>query len=494
MTDDSRYSRPVAAATKLGEFAEDRHCFIDKRVLLTGEREVLATSNGRTCFESSLQLLIRICRTVHLGLPAGFPDLMNACRDTVDQIAFGGSIEFVGESANPCSYDAILRVGENANPELPMTVINSDGWLARVSSGSTNLPAGCEQSNPIGALAAACLGVGEVFKRLIRLKPSRGRLVDGLHFSLYSYCSGEVDLGPALPNELPLGLLLAGAGAIGNGIIYLLSKLPVTGRAWVVDAQDFRPENLGTCLLIGPRDVGTDKAAFAAQFLSRRLDVTGFREDLAVFTQRLGREIPFPRTVLAGLDNVDARHEVQRLWPDLIIDGAISDFACQVSRHPWEENTACLICLFRHPPGELAEKLASRATGLTAARVQQGLEVVTDEDVQNAPSNKQEWLRSRKDHQICSVVQEAEAQEVSLDRQREGFEPSVPFVACLSACMVVSELAKSIAGWPSSLQPRFQLDALRGPAYGQQVQQERRRDCICVTRQHNIETIRRRRA
>lgn len=34
---------------------------------------------------------------------------------------------------------------------------------------------------------------------------------------------------------------------------------------------------------------------------------------------------------------------LQALWPDLVIDGAIRDFGCQVSRHPWDDDTACLI-------------------------------------------------------------------------------------------------------------------------------------------------------
>ena len=39
------------------------------------------------------------------------------------------------------------------------------------------------------------------------------------------------------------------------------------------------------------------------------------------------------------MDNIDVRHEVQRtLWPNVVIDGAIGDFMCQVRRHPWPGN------------------------------------------------------------------------------------------------------------------------------------------------------------
>jgi molybdopterin/thiamine biosynthesis adenylyltransferase len=425
--------------------------------------------------------------------PALSGNLLDECRQVADRITFGRAVEFPAGAPDLTGYDAILSVGTRARPELPWIVINSNGWLARVSSGGTSLPGTAAQSNPVGALAAACLGVVEVFKRLIRLKEGRGRLFDGLTFSLYSYRCGEHDPGPTLPAALPLDLLLVGAGAIGNGIIHLLSRLSVSGRAWIVDAQKFQDENLGTCLLIGPQELDMPKASFAEQVLGGRLQARGFHEELATFQQHLGAEISYPRVVVTGLDNIDARHEAQALWPDLIIDGAIGDFPCQVSRHQWGEDGACLICLFRHPPGPAAEAVASRATGLSQSRVQQAEATVTEEDVRAAPTDQLEWLRERLGRPICSVVQEGVAHQISQEGQRRGFAPSVPFVACLSACMVVGELVKVAAGWTTSLETRFQFDALRGPAYGEMVPQEKRRDCECATRAGNIVTWRQRR-
>ena len=98
------------------------------------------------------------------------------------------------------TYDAILSVGVAARSALPWTVINSNGWLARVSSGPSSLPRKCDLANPVGALAAACCGVSEVFKRLIALRAQRGELLDGISFSLWSYSPTD-DPGPPLPAE-----------------------------------------------------------------------------------------------------------------------------------------------------------------------------------------------------------------------------------------------------------------------------------------------------
>jgi molybdopterin/thiamine biosynthesis adenylyltransferase len=415
------------------------------------------------------------------------------CAAEAGRITFHTPVAFIDDIPDFRNYDAVLSVGFAANIDLPWTVVNSNGWLARVSSGTTNLPSDMGQYNPVAALAAACLGVAEVFKRLLRVRESRGHLIDGLSFSLHTFQAGVSDFGPPLPGNLPLDLLLVGAGAIGNGVVHLLSLLQVSGRIWIVDRQTFQEENLGTCLLIGPSDIGRAKAMVALKALERRLAGKGFVEDIVEFGNRLGKEVPYPKVVLTGLDNIDARHAIQDLWPDLIIDGAIGDFSCQVSRHPWGEDTACLKCLFRHLPGKSTEHVVSKATGLTENRAEQMHEFVSKEDVTKAPADKKNWLQARIGKQICSVVQEGIAQQISNEEQKEGFEPSVPFVACLSSCMIVAELVKSIYGWPSSLESRFQFDVLHGPALGQELPQRRRQDCVCTTRNRNIETIRLRR-
>ena len=116
----------------------------------------------------------------------------------VKRIAFGPGVEHCDHVDDLGLFDAILSVGTAVKPGLPWTTINSNGWLARVSSGTRGLPADVAMENPVGALAAASLGVGEVFKRLIKLKPERGEMLDGFSFSLRSYRAGETDCGPAL--------------------------------------------------------------------------------------------------------------------------------------------------------------------------------------------------------------------------------------------------------------------------------------------------------
>lgn len=485
---DLAYSRPQLVADHLGDLASDRHRFLHKRVLLTGEVDVLATENGARCFLDSIRLLVRICPNITIVIPTASRSLLDSSKALARRITFGKDLEFRDEIGDVTAHDAILSVGAAVKPELPWTTINSNGWVARVSSGDRELPRECGLTNPVGALAAACLGAGEVFKRLIRLKRDRGELLNGFSYSLRTYRHDIRDCGPALPGTLDSHLIVVGAGAIGNGLVHLASRLGFSGRITIVDSQEYGEENLGTCILIGPSDLHEPKAETLAQYLRQaKIDARGYHMP---FEQYSRQSHDFAAIVANGVDNIDARHEIQRdLWPDVIIDGAIGDFMCQVSRHPWRDDIACLICLFRKPEGKHAEDLQNEETGLSHKRVMCPEVAVTESDVQHAPAAKQDFLRLRIGRSICSVIQEAIALKLSTEKQVEGFEPSVPFVACFSACMVMAETVAHICDWPSILGPRFQFDFLLGPAHGQELPQRRRTNCICGRRK-NIDALR----
>src|SRR4051794_20011428 len=100
------YSRPQKTAELLGNLAVDRNRFTEKRVLLTGEADVLATANGRMCLLDALSLLIRTCRFVDVALPSAVPELDAEVRKIAKQIAFGQDIGFRDRPAL-ATYDAI---------------------------------------------------------------------------------------------------------------------------------------------------------------------------------------------------------------------------------------------------------------------------------------------------------------------------------------------------------------------------------------------------
>lgn len=496
MNNDIRFSRPVRVAESLGEAACNKH-FFTKKVLLTGEAATVATTNGRLCIHSSLALLRMFCQNVDVFVSDGNEGIYEECSN----IAARGSQCLVGLlNCRPdyATYDAVLSVGKDARPDLPWTVINSNGWIARVSSGASALSEDCSRTNAVGALAASSFGATEVFKRLINLRADRGSLLDGFSFSLYSYECNEKDQGPDLPKDILLDILLVGAGAIGNGIVYLIGELPTSGKVIIIDKQDYSSENLGTCILIGEEQVKppVPKAGFCELYLKakRPLQVHGFKESIEEFSKKERGNSPIPGIVLNGLDSREARRNVQRLWPDLIVDGAIGPTIAQVSIHPWGRDVACLICMNREEKTyQSSEKVAIQETGLPLERIKEPDSVITVEDIKNAPEGKKEFLWSVLGQTVCSVIPEAIARGLSSNPQTEGFEPSAPFVACLSACMATGELLKHGMGLTTTLGPRYQFDVLIGSQKGILFPERRRRDCLCVTRAATIEKFRQQR-
>jgi molybdopterin/thiamine biosynthesis adenylyltransferase len=186
------------------------------------------------------------------------------------------------------------------------------------------------------------------FKRLIKLRPSRGALLSATNFSFWSYQPEARDSGPYL-DPFAVDVLLIGCGAIGSGTGYVLSRLPVSGRAFTLDRQCFAAENFGTSIIIGEGDYEKPKAEVVATLLSAKLVTRALRTDIAQFQAQY--DGGFPDIILTGLDDIDLRHQVQRLWPALIIDGAVGgELSCKVSCHPWSGQTACLLCLFQKQP------------------------------------------------------------------------------------------------------------------------------------------------
>lgn len=484
MTDLRRaQSRALKAAARLD--ASDNHHFPDKRVLITGSPATLLSPNGMDMLVGSISLVLRFTNHVVVDVDQRHTELV---RNAIDRLAFGQSISYGLNGADPDRFDAVLSVAE-VNEHPNGTAISANGWTASVTSQLAESLGGNEGGrNPMAALAAASLGAAEVFKRLIGLRPSRGALAARTDFSLLDYTC-QHRLGPELPGSIALNALLAGGGAIGNGIVWVLQRLPVQGRLAIIDRQTFDDENLGTSILLGPAEVGLPKAtALANQLASRSFEAFGVHAELSSYRRDVGSKYPHPDVALGALDNVDARHELQDFWPPLIIDGAIGDFACQVGRHPWGEDVACLRCLFLHTPSN-SMLVSSRVTGLTAARVADQLTVVTDEDVVAAPLEKRDWLAARVGRQVCSVIEEAVASGISSHDQPDGFEPSVPFVATMSAAMVVAELVKESMGRRPGLDTRFQFDLLRGPGGGLELPRSRRSDCVCTTRAANINHV-----
>lgn len=501
---DKAISRPLGVAKRLTGNSIDQATVYAKVVVLTGDRNVLLSRNGHWCFMDALTLLSRVVGNLVVMLPDDVPKLTAEVTAFCQRAWHHGSLRVINTVDHELleTADAILNVGTRIDPSRPWTVVNSNGWVARVSSGRESLPDDVEQSNPMAALMAASFGVTEVFKRIFAVPQEVAPLWARFDFSLFEQTTAPTSCGPRLPDEIKIpDTLMIGGGAIGNGIALITARLPLRGRIHIVDKQDYADENLGTCILMeGTGWVGHPKAVRLATWLDQRSALTVSGEKALIESAKSGPVASSlaVNLVLNGLDDAEARRTAQDLWPAIIVDGGINEIGAAVTQFRLDQGGhACLKCWFAAEKVD-ERKEQSRLTGLNINSLADGGRQLTDEDIQSAAEEKQAWLRERKKEgkTLCSIISEAAlTAKLGVDVE-DGFTPSVPFIATASAAMVMAEAIRALVFPSTPIVANFQIASLFiGPEESSiRLSRFPSRTCQCVVHRKRIEDLARRRA
>ena len=234
----------------------------------------------------------------------------------------------------------------------------SHGWPT-AAAGATKLPQPQAPPNPLGALAAACLGAGQVFLALIGHPLLAAPIELSLH-SLASALPGTLAPGPALRDMLPIEALLVGCGGVANGWTYAVKRLPLTGAIEAVDHQALRPANFGAYVCAGRSSLTRPKAKMIRDELAPAIHVTPRAERFRFFNARIGYgQMVVPGLVISALDNPHTRHDVQRLWSPTTIDLAAEELTAQVIVKDLRDDGICLLEAYTVPDGE-PDELAPR--------------------------------------------------------------------------------------------------------------------------------------
>lgn len=224
--------------------------------------------------------------------------------------------------------------------------VGSDNWFAKLSMSK---PVGSGTSNnPFGAGAAACIAVANVFRAVFAKELSEPALDVALSTSL-------LDLRPttASSHNPPLASVrlddvhLVGAGAIGNGALWALSRMPCLGTLHVVDHEKISDSNLQRYVMLVASDRMKDKAALAKEWFTpskNRLNIVPHVKDWASHIASIKEHKA--GTVLSAVDSAEARIQIQASLPKVIFNGWTQRGEAGVSRHWFLGERACLACLY----------------------------------------------------------------------------------------------------------------------------------------------------
>lgn len=452
---DLERSRPFGVAEDLVGGRVDREVILAKTVILTAGDGALSAVEARWCMLDSLQLLARVVGQLQVVLPADVePEFAASVRTAVGSVwSQGAAVETSVDDADWETAAAVLSVHRPHARAAEQTVVGSLGWIAYVGTAPSASPA---EPNPMASLMAASIGVSEVFKRVYGVPLDVAPHLADEYFNLYSLSDDDLVQGPGLPQNPSLpDTLLLGAGAIGNAVASLFDRLRPRGRLVVIDKDVFASENRGTCMLLDREDwLEQPKATTLASFLERKdeLHVGGWhgRIEDAIDVQELG--LADIDLVLGALDDVGARRAVQRLWPSVLVDGAINARGATSIAHRFTDaGVACLRCTFPEPRKTLAEYSEA----------------------------ERQLYGQRK--AICAQLDGAATQEAFGLELEQGFRPSVPFVASASAALMVAQALKAVL-WPDErLAHQLQIESLfLGFSTAQRLRRAPLETCECV--------------
>jgi hypothetical protein len=225
----------------------------------------------------------------------------------------------------------------------PIIHLGSDGWVARVSD-SKNLSFG-NSDHAFGSGAAACLGAANVFRHTFAASlPAGGGLDADTELCLLDYCASPSH-GNRSNESINLGQVhLVGAGAIGNGAIWALTRSNISAEIILVDHEHVELSNLQRYVLTAQRHVGKAKVEVS------RLAAKGTR------TRVLPKQMKWDEfascsdyhfdTVLTALDTPEDRIAVQASLPRWIANAWTQTGDLGLSRHYFIGPQACLACLY----------------------------------------------------------------------------------------------------------------------------------------------------
>lgn len=353
--DEFYLHRDRRSASYLGSVGLD-----PKPVAVSWGRDAAGTGWGQICVLALANLTARFARRAAFSGPNSALRVKNPFGGT----SLAEAVMSTLRSVDPCgtwgqrvtgveSYK--IGVGRDAAPSDHY--VAPAGWVAHVQENPNDLPRSQDNSaDALGASLCACLASANSFKRSLGLNQS---LFDGA-LSLWSLRYADFDPGPPLPDSIDLGrVLVAGAGAVANSLVYWLQYSPIRAKWDVVDGDHVELHNTNRAMLFTPGDAGwpagpsKPKAMTLARYLQNATPHKAWVDELIRMGDRWDLIVP-----LANERN--ARMWIQRTRPPLALHATTSEnWWTQLFRHR-PARDRCLICQF--PDGDRPSPECATAT------------------------------------------------------------------------------------------------------------------------------------
>lgn len=377
-----------------------------------------------------------------------------------------------------------LHIGTTAPSEYAIRAV-PDGYGLHVARDASVDISQARPPHVLGCVTSAAFAVAEVFKDLAPVVDDKR--VDHAHLR---WCpvslSHDLTRAPMLATPLQLDLALAGCGAIGTAVAMILAEVDARGQVLLLDRETFAKENIATYSIGGEEDARRSrrKVDLVAERLQTKYTVTTRDGDVETLVGAVDQGVVrWPRLVINGLDSVKARHDIQLLWADRVIDAGTGGTA--VALHDIVAETGpCLMCFFGRGAQVSTQERLVEVTGLALELVGRGDDDLLPEHIGHLSEEQRALLEPQLGKKICNL-----ANALGLIAGASDFQAAVTFVAVQAACLAVGRLIAVELGMDDL--PNFVLyDTLIGPRDDAMEQRKPTSTCYCQTKAGRVAKLR----
>jgi Prokaryotic E2 family C/ThiF family len=330
----------LGAAPLLQGFDRDEfeRILLENHIAVRFDRGAAETFEGRTQLELVVNLFARLYPVISIY--------------SIEDVSLTKELEDMAKAINPdielspATEPTIMIIIGSTDFVCPGLILyaGSDNWNVKFSLGS---PVGTGASNnPFGAGSAACFAAANVFRSVFKSQLPFSDIDSDFVFSVLDHAIDPASNGPQIRTVLFEDLTIAGLGAIGNSLIWSLSKLnTLNGNITLVDHENIGLSNLQRYVLAGQNDVGSVKVDLAeSMFYNPGIHITKVPEKWNDWIQQQpGRRLD---TVAVCVDNIKDRRLMQGSLPVEIYNAWTQQENLGISRHRDFISGTCLCCMY----------------------------------------------------------------------------------------------------------------------------------------------------
>ena len=312
----------------------------NKIIAIAFDENAILTEEGK----NGLDLIIRLVARLYPKIK--FIDLSEQNGETKGRfeklaLEINGNLEIVSDIEKE---DILILAGITSKPvnsSVQTLYFGSDNWISKYSikeQQSFN-----STTNPFGCGIAACIVFSNVFRIFFSEFMDYKELDVELQLSTFTFNTAE---NPELDKVTFEDVVIAGIGAIGNGVVWSLSKIQnLQGKLALVDGEEISKSNLQRYVLFKESDENKDKVEVANKFFNQKdLIVNPFKGEWKDYVQnRNNWDID---CVAVGIDNEKGRIGIQSSLPRILFNAFTEPESIGISKHLDFVNQPCLACYY----------------------------------------------------------------------------------------------------------------------------------------------------